>query len=92
MNVIAKICLLGLSLSLAACSVLENDKIDYKSASRGNSLEVPPDLTQLSRDHFVLELFHGPTLAFKDFALQLLGYLLETALEGQHATGAHGRL
>lgn len=50
MNVIAKICLLGLSLSLAACSVLENDKIDYKSASRGNSLEVPPDLTQLARD------------------------------------------
>lgn len=43
-------------------------------------------LTQLSRDHFVLELFHGPTLAFKDFALQLLGYLLEAALEGQHAT------
>jgi outer membrane protein assembly factor BamC len=30
--------------------VLEGEKIDYKSASKGTSLEVPPDLTQLSRD------------------------------------------
>jgi outer membrane protein assembly factor BamC len=49
-NHIARLGLLGLSLSLAACSMLEADKIDYKSASRGSSLEVPPDLTQLSRD------------------------------------------
>ena len=38
-------------------------------------------LTQLSHNHFLLELFHGPTLAFKDFALQLLGQLLEAAME-----------
>ena len=38
------------ALSLSACSVLEGDKIDYKSASKGVGLEVPPDLTQLSRD------------------------------------------
>lgn len=37
-------------------------------------------LTQLSRQHFVLELFHGPTLAFKDFALQLLGRMMEELL------------
>ncbi|MFM9890690.1 MAG: threonine synthase [Rickettsiales bacterium] len=40
-------------------------------------------ITQLSHDHFLLELFHGPTLAFKDFALQLLGHLLEHALKGE---------
>ncbi|MBK6612931.1 MAG: outer membrane protein assembly factor BamC [Ottowia sp.] len=44
-----RLALLGATLLLAAggCSVLEADKIDYKSAGRGTSLEVPPDLTQL---------------------------------------------
>ena len=34
-------------------------------------------LRQLNGNEWVLELFHGPTLAFKDFALQLLGRLLD---------------
>jgi len=38
---------LAMLLALGACSVLEPDKIDYKSSGRGVSLEVPPDLTQL---------------------------------------------
>jgi len=38
--------------------------------------EVAP-LHQLGGQEYVLELFHGPTLAFKDFALQLLGRLLD---------------
>ena len=38
-------------LSLGACTVLEEDKIDYKTAKKGNSLEVPPDLVQLSKDN-----------------------------------------
>jgi outer membrane protein assembly factor BamC len=41
---------LAAALALSACSVIEGEKIDYKSAGRGVSLEVPPDLTQLSRD------------------------------------------
>ncbi|AUX69424.1 threonine synthase [Porphyrobacter sp. HT-58-2] len=38
-------------------------------------------LVQLDAQHWLLELFHGPTLAFKDVALQLLGRLFETFLE-----------
>jgi len=46
-----RLALLGLSLALGGCSVLETDKVDYKSASAAPSLAVPPDLTQLSRDN-----------------------------------------
>jgi threonine synthase len=39
-------------------------------------------LVQLDHRHFLLELFHGPTLAFKDVALQLLGLLFEKFIAG----------
>ncbi|MCP5412536.1 MAG: threonine synthase [Alphaproteobacteria bacterium] len=37
-------------------------------------------LTPLADGQYVLELFHGPTLAFKDVALQILGQLFARAL------------
>ncbi|MBY0304155.1 MAG: threonine synthase [Sphingomonas sp.] len=39
-------------------------------------------LVQLDQRHWLLELFHGPTLAFKDVALQLVGLLFERFLAG----------
>ena len=40
-------------------------------------------LAQLGDEHFVQQLFHGPTLAFKDVALQLVGRLFEHVLTAQ---------
>ncbi|MBT8418957.1 MAG: threonine synthase [Silicimonas sp.] len=45
-------------------------------------------LKQLDRGQWLMELFHGPTLAFKDFAMQLIGQMFQTVLErrGQRVT------
>jgi threonine synthase len=52
----------------------------------GHAARAP--LVQLGPNHFLLELFHGPTLAFKDFAMQLIGQLFQRALarEGRRIT------
>ncbi len=42
-------------------------------------------LTQIGDNLFVLELFHGPTLAFKDVAMQLLGRLMDHVLKARGA-------
>ena len=45
-------------------------------------------MVQLGPNHFLLELFHGLTLAFKDFAMQLIGQMMQAALakSGQRIT------
>ncbi len=42
-------------------------------------------LVQIDRNRFVLELFHGPTLAFKDVAMQLLARLMDHVLQKRGA-------
>ncbi len=44
-------------------------------------------LVQTNRAEWVLELFQGPTLAFKDFALQFLGHLLDYLLAKRSQRG-----
>jgi threonine synthase len=38
-------------------------------------------LVQIGANQFVLELFHGPTLAFKDLAMQLVARMMDHALK-----------
>lgn len=40
----------ALAILTSACSVLEEDKIDYKSAAKAPTLEIPPDLSQLRKE------------------------------------------
>ncbi len=44
----------------------------------GHAARAP--LVQIDSNHYLLELFHGPTLAFKDFAMQLIGQMFQAAL------------
>ncbi|MCR9202514.1 MAG: threonine synthase [Planctomycetaceae bacterium] len=55
-------------------------------ASFGHVCRCP--LVQLNAGHFLLELFHGPTLAFKDVAMQLIGQMFQVALgrKGERCT------
>jgi threonine synthase len=45
--------------------------------------EIAP-LVEIAPQFYLLELFHGPTLAFKDIAMRLLGQLFSRALAKQH--------
>ncbi len=55
------------------------DLIARAYAGFGHAARAP--LVQMAPNHFLLELFHGPTLAFKDFAMQLIGQMFQAALQ-----------
>ena len=55
-------------------------RVDVEGAYAEFAHKAVVPLVQLDSDLFLLELFHGPTLAFKDVALQLLGRLFARAL------------
>jgi len=63
------------------------ESIVFDAYSRFDHPDVAP-LKELSPNTYLLELFHGPTLSFKDYALQLVGLLFEHELmaRGQHVT------
>ena len=52
-------------------------------AYRGFGHPAVAPLKQLGSNDWLLELFHGPTLAFKDYALQLVGPLFEHVLKAR---------
>ncbi len=48
--------------------------------------EDPAPVVKLADNEYVLELFHGPTLAFKDYALQFLGRMFDHVLAKRGAS------
>ena len=52
-------------------------------ASFGHPAIAP--LVEIAPDRYILELFHGPTLAFKDVAMQLLARMMDHVLEKRGA-------
>ena len=75
-----------------------SDEVDPRTARgdvrRGLRHVPPPGRVPPRRrsapNHWLLELFHGPTLAFKDVALQLVGRLFDHVLHGG-ASAPHDR-
>ena len=74
-------------IAFAIISRFVDNEIDEKtlqeminaSYENFNHPSVTP-LKEIESDHFVLELFHGPTLAFKDVAMQFLARLIDDIL------------
>ncbi len=82
--------LAGLSYAAAATRLIQpfvGDEVEpaelaalAQDAYAGFRHAATAPLVQLDNNLFLLELFHGPTLAFKDFAMQWLGRLMDRAL------------
>ena len=64
---------LALTAALSACSVLKEDKIDYKSAVRTPTLEIPPDLSQLRREsRFAFESTSATAAGFQNASTRVV--------------------
>ena len=61
----------------------ELERIIAESYASFDHPEIAP-VTELGDNEYLLELYHGPTLAFKDFALQVLGRLLDHVLKNNN--------
>lgn len=59
-----------------------NTMIDAAYAAFEHPAVAP--LVQIDSNHWLMELFHGPTLAFKDVAMQLLARLMDHALAARN--------
>jgi threonine synthase len=82
--------LAGRTISLFAADTFAPGELQRLAAAaygRFQHAAVAP-LVQLDESLWLLELFHGPTLAFKDLALQLVGQIFDAVLahRGEHVT------
>ena len=75
----AAVKLLSLYLEDFTCEEIEESVFNAYNTGQFNHVEIAP-LHKLNQDTFILELWHGPTAAFKDMALQVMPRLLSRAL------------
>lgn len=75
---------MSLYISRDEISEAELRELAVRSYSTFRHPEVTP-LKKIAEHKYVLELWHGPTWAFKDVALQLLGNLFEFFLKRRNA-------
>jgi threonine synthase len=65
-------------------SVVEREIVALTTRAYGGfTHKAVAPLTQLDANLWLMELFHGPTLAFKDYALQLVGLLFDAVLKAR---------
>ncbi|KAK7019892.1 tryptophan synthase beta subunit-like PLP-dependent enzyme [Favolaschia claudopus] len=83
------VAVLSLYISREEISEADLRALVQKSYQSFRHPDVAP-LKKLDDKRYVLELFHGPTFAFKDVALQLLGNLFEFFLLRRNARKASG--
>jgi len=68
-------------------SVIEPELFEITNAAyAGFSDPAVAPLVELAPNEWLLELFHGPTLSFKDYALQVVGPMLERVLNARSAS------
>jgi threonine synthase len=82
-----------LSLFISADEISETDLTALVHATYNDSAWRHPDITPLqplTTNKYILELFHGPTYAFKDVALQLLGNLFSYFLQRRNRVKSPG--
>ncbi|KAG2367458.1 tryptophan synthase beta subunit-like PLP-dependent enzyme [Suillus spraguei] len=82
-----------LSLFISADEISQTDLAALVHATYNDSAWRHPDITPLqplTTNKYILELFHGPTYAFKDVALQLLGNLFSYFLQRRNKAKSPG--
>ena len=75
----AELCEVFFAIFASDIDSAELKEVVARSYTKFDHADIAP-IIKLDDDRYVLELFHGPTLAFKDFALQLLGNLYESQI------------
>ncbi|MEM9846914.1 MAG: threonine synthase [Bacteroidota bacterium] len=73
------------SIAFEVCKALFQDRIpdDDLKVIVERAITFPAPVIPLKNNHYILELFHGPSLAFKDFGARFMAQLMSYFLRGE---------